>query len=101
MDNLIRPTIGRQVWFWESGNLHRLHDGTPHGVIPKFQPEAATVVRVWGDRMINVQVIDCNGSARSQCSVALQQPGDEIPEGPHCSWMGYQIGQARAQKAIE
>jgi hypothetical protein len=50
---MIQPTIGRQVWFWKY---------TP---TEGEQPEAATVVYVHNERLVNLQVIDHDGHARS------------------------------------
>lgn len=75
---MIKPTIGRQVWFWQN---------TPEE--GGEQPEAATVCYVWNDTMVNLQVIDRNGCARAVTSVRLHQ-GDEPGIGMHCAWMPYQ-----------
>lgn len=85
---VITPTIGRQVWFWKSG---------ADRATPNAQPEAATVCYVWGDRMVNLQVISPNGVARSLTSVHLLQPDDPWNEttGQHCCWMPFQVGQAK------
>jgi hypothetical protein len=79
---MIKPTIGRQVWFW--------HDTPEEG---GSQPEAATVCYVHSDTMVNLQVIDHDGNARRVSSVRLHQ-GDEPGVGQHCAWMPYQKGQA-------
>lgn len=83
---MIKPTIGRQVWFW--------------GVKPTDaeQPQAATVCYVWNDRMVNLSVIDHNGGITPHHSVTLRQPEDPAPNSIHCEWMPFQIGQAKAQE---
>lgn len=93
---VIVPTIGRQVWFWKSGK-ERLESLTNSAV----QPHAATVVHVWGDRCVNLQVLNGNGIAYSECSVTLVQPEDPWNEetGPHAQWMPYQVGQAAKTEA--
>jgi hypothetical protein len=85
---IITPTIGRQVWYWR--DLTRT---------PELQPEAATVCYVHGDSMVNLQVIEHNGVARSEIEVSLRQPQDPEWTGRHCEWMPFQIGQAKAQAA--
>lgn len=85
---MIKPTVGRQVWFWTNAPLY-----------PHEQPEAATVAYVWNDRMVNLQVINRDGIARSETSVRLHQEGDAMYDGPHCEWMPFQKGQAKAQEA--
>ena len=88
---LITPTIGRQVWFRPSKE-DTLHTGFG-------EPLAATICRVWNDRMVNLQVIDVEGRAHARTSVLLLQ-GDEgyAPVTGHCEWMPYQKGQAKAQE---
>lgn len=87
---MIKPTIGRQVWFW--------------GGIPQElqQAEAATIAYVHGDRLVNLQVIDHNGIARSETSVSLVQAEDsEKPTGFFCEWMPFQKGQAVRTEQLE
>lgn len=100
---VIKPTIGRQLWFWDSGSKRALAASQK-----SIQPEAATVCYVWGDRMVNLQVISSNGVARSVTSVELVQPDDPWNDttGPHSQWMPFQAGQVRgdqpgAKKPIE
>lgn len=85
---MIKPTIGRQVWFWKD---------TPN---EPDQAEAATVCYVWNDTMVNLQVIDANGVARGVTSVRLHQ-GDEPGIGQHCAWMPFQKGQAAKTEQAE
>lgn len=80
---MIKPTIGRQVWFWKSG-----------ANIQNDQPEAATVIYVHGDRKVNLLVIDHYGDTRALLNIPLLQDGDEPPTGPYCEWMPFQKGQA-------
>lgn len=84
---MIKPTIGRQVWFWQFGH-------TTEGE----QPQAATVCYVFSDRMVNLQVIDHNGIARAMTSVPLRQSEDEAPVGSYCEWMPYQKAVASGQQ---
>lgn len=86
---MIHPTVGRVVWFYpcESDPLSRGAHFT--------DPMAAMVVRVWGERLVNLVVHDPDGNSHGRTSVALVQPGDEKPDGRnYCTWMPYQIGQA-------
>jgi hypothetical protein len=79
---MIKPTIGRQVWHWQQGS-------NPQG--PYEQPEAATIVYVCDDSIVNLQVINHEGHARREMSVRLRQ--DEAPGTlalPYCEWMPYQ-----------
>lgn len=93
---IITPTPGRAVWYYPSQdeiNAKQFACNDPS------QPLAATVAYVWGDRMVNLSVLDQNGNQFRRTSVALVQPGDEpkhTSEGPFATWMPYQIGQAKA-----
>lgn len=89
---MIKPTIGRKVWWWQ------------HGENNAQQPEDATVVYVHSDRCVNLHVIDHNGNARPVTSAHLVQPGDgeegashAKPVACYATWMPFQVGQARAQ----
>ena len=60
---------------------------------------------VWGDRCVNVQVLDITGRAFTKMSVMLLQDGDQPPQTPdgkdaggYVQWMPYQIGQAKASQ---
>ncbi len=81
---MIHPTIGRKVWFYEAA-------GEPE--------QDATVIDVHGDRMVSLYVISRGGFAGARRSVTLVQEGDEVPSGPHCTWMPYQVGQAKKDAA--
>ena len=93
---MIQPSIGRVVWFW------------PEGVDPKApspantlqQPNAALIVYVWSDRMVNLVVFDANGNSRGETSVTLLQD-DDVGNGYGrvASWMPYQVGQAKKHEA--
>lgn len=90
---MIKPTVGRVVWFY------------PQGSNENTQPLSASVAAVWGDRCVNLMIVQQNGVPMSHppTSVTLVQDGDEIPKlsdgkfAQHCRWMPYQIGQAKAQ----
>lgn len=91
---IITPTPGRAVWYYPSQdeiNAKQFACNDPS------QPLAATVAYVWGDRMVNLSVLDQNGNQFRRTSVALVQPGDEpkhTSEGPFATWMPYQIATA-------
>ena len=77
---MIVPTPGRIVWF---------HDKQAD------EAKAAIVVKVWGDRMVNLTVFDYGGTTRAETSVTLVQEGDTVPPSRYAEWMPYQIGQAK------
>lgn len=94
MPAIIKPTIGRKVWFQPNGiNVIDNH------VITEFadQPMDATVVCVWDDRCVNLRVTDHAGFTHRAGNVVLLQEGDEAPaDVPYAMWMPFQLGQAKA-----
>lgn len=96
---MIKPTVGRVVWFRPSLNAAAEGGFTYHN---NGQPLAAIVAYVWGDRMVNLAVFDSNGVLHSKTSVPLVQDGDEpSPDGYYCEWMPYQKGQAAKTEQLE
>lgn len=89
---IIPPTIGRKVWFRPNGAAHL--NGAIYANHMPSQPMDATIVCVWGERMVNLAVLDHDGGMHSVRSVPLVQPGDPIPQGFYCEWMPFQVGQA-------
>lgn len=92
---MIKPTIGRKVWFY-AGTAVLPGVWTIHNSGDETQPMDATVVYVHGDRMVNLAVLDHAGEPHAVRSVHLVQPGDEaVPNGMRAEWMPYQVGQAK------
>jgi hypothetical protein len=89
---MIKPTIGRVVWFWPSLGCEL--SGFVHQ--DKSQPCAALVVYVHSDIMVNLHAIDQVGVGHAMSSVRLIQEGEPRPAENFCEWMPYQIGQAKA-----
>lgn len=89
---MIKPTIGRVVWYWPIG-LKSKEAGD--------QPCSAQVAYVHNDRMINIGFFDHNGHACAETSVVLVQEGDEYPNGPFATWMPYQMGQAAKTEQLQ
>ncbi len=83
---MIKPTVGRVVWYYENGEAQ---------VKAGEQPFAALIAHVWGDGMVNLAVFTANGVNQSRTSVNLLQEGDVIPTHSFCTWMPYQVGQAK------
>ncbi len=97
---LIKPTIGRRLWYWPSAYDRGQGDVCPPSVIQQgdlAQPCDAGVVYVHSDRCINITVADHNGVMHSRTSVQLWQDNDPaVPDGAaYAQWMPYQAGQAR------
>jgi hypothetical protein len=91
---MIKPTIGRVVWFHPGAN-------DPHKFGPQDQPRAALVSYVWSDRLVNLTVSSPNGETYGATSVVLVQEGDATPKDYYCEWMPFQKGQAAKYDALE
>lgn len=83
---MIKPTVGRVVWYWPGG---KVGEG--------LQPCPAMVCYVWNERMVNLAYFDANGKPGNATSVTLCQEGDPQPLHAFCEWMPFQIGQAKTQ----
>lgn len=86
---MIKPTIGRVVWYH------------PVSSTEAEQPYAAIIAHVWSDTCINLAVFDSNGAAFNQTSVFLFQGEGEKPSSQYAEWMPYQQGQAAKTEALE
>lgn len=96
MSKIIPPSNGRIVWFTPGSDF-------PGRWIDIQKPLAAMICHVWGDRMVNLDVVDSNGFHWSATSVDLIQPGDEAATrgmGRFCEWMPYQVGQAAKTESL-
>lgn len=90
---MIKPSIGRIVWFQPSKS-----EDQPF----RDQPLAAIVTYVWGDQMVNLTVFDQAGAPFSATSVKLLQDDEEKPVfGYFAEWMPYQKGQAAKTETLE
>jgi hypothetical protein len=79
---MIKPTIGRIVWYHPSSGL-------------SISPHAAIVTAVWSDTCINLAVFDPSGTPYSACSTYLVQDDAPKPVAGYAEWMPYQIGPAK------
>ena len=87
---MITPTVGRVVWFVPDAQ----------DTIPRSdQVLAAIIAYVHSDALVNLAVIDCNGTMHPRTSVTLIQDGAK--EGSYCTWMPFQKGQAAKTEALE
>lgn len=100
---MITPTVGRKVWYRPTKNDLI---GLGAMVVQHGQPLDATVLAVWGDRCVNVQVLDIMGKPFAKTSVTLIQEGDATPKdadgnevGGYVEWMPYQNSQAKKHDA--
>lgn len=87
---MIKPTVGRVVWYWPSGG----DNVTTNDAV---QPLAALIAYVWNDTIVNLAVFDHNGKAFNKTSVLLR----DDPLSDCASWMPYQLGQAAKTEAAE
>lgn len=96
---MIKPTIGRVVWFWPMYSvIHTDFVFYPQGNSGP-QPCAALVTYVWGDSSVNLSVMDHSGRQHAITSVPLIQENEPKPDGGFfCEWMPYQIGQAKKEQ---
>lgn len=90
---MIKPTIGRIVWFQPGHGCPARQDGS--------QPLAALVVCVMADDLVNLAVFDADGHHYAIRDVELwQDEPNPRPFGRNfCEWMPYQKGQAAKQDA--
>lgn len=102
MSDIIKPVIGRKVWYRHDGrSATDVMGGLVHPVAYSDQPMDATIIYVWGDRMVNLRITDHAGNTFALSSVTLVQEGDATPGGRHCEWMPFQRGQVRKDAAID
>jgi len=97
---MIKPTIGRKLWFWKTRDAYNASAANNHDhtkVLVADQPEDATVVAVWSPGVVNLYVVDHDGVGQARTSVPLLQEGDHIPVKDFATWMPFQVGQAKAQ----
>lgn len=104
MTIIIKPTIGRRVWYWPSAAERTASQAARSRTVPEpplcvardDQPCDAGIAFVHGDRMVNLTVADHHGVMHSRCSVPLLQEGDPTPPAgtAYAQWMPYQVGQA-------
>lgn len=91
---MIRPTVGRVVWFYPS----KAADAPD-----PLQPFAATIAYVHSDRCVNLSYLDHSGQQYAATSVPLADQAELVttPTGYYCEWMPYQKGQAAKTEQLE
>lgn len=87
---MIKPTIGRVMWFWWDDIATRDANALPC---------AALVTFVHSDDCVNLAVFDRNSDARPMQAVQLWNGDGPRPRSFHCEWMPYQKGQAAKVEA--
>jgi len=104
MSVVTTPTVGRKVWYRPSSQDFT---GPRPMIAAGTQPLDATVIAVWGDRCVNVSIIDVLGNQFVKASIRLKQADDDNPlEDDHgrplqgyVEWMPYQKVQAEKHAA--
>jgi hypothetical protein len=88
---MIPPTVGRRVWFYPLGLSQQQFPtfGGPHDA-------GIAYINTVG-HTINISVADHLGEMHAFVAVPLLQDGQEEPAEPYCTWMPYQLGQAKVQ----
>jgi hypothetical protein len=87
---MIKPTVGRVVWFYKSNGAGKFKG-----------PLAAHVAAVQSDQLVNLMVIGASGTNYPRVGVMLVQDGEPVPTADYCTWMPYQVGQAAKTEAAE
>lgn len=94
---MIKPSIGRVVWYWPPNDVAIASGGD--------QALPALIAHVWSDTCINIAGFDANGEHFNRTSVTLWQGEGERPKADaifgFCEWMPYQKGQAAKTEALE
>jgi hypothetical protein len=95
---IIKPTIGRKIWFWPTRFDADAAGMQVHDV---RQALDASIVLVQSDRKVNLFVVDHAGRSHAVLDVTLRQPEDNPPPGEaqsYCEWMPFQQGQAKGDQ---
>lgn len=90
---MIKPTIGRKVWFWPSSAVYAAFLTDPNPV--SNQPWDATVIAVHGDRLVNLRVTEHLGNTYALEKIPLIQDEDTVSGSQFATWMPYQVKQAK------
>ncbi len=91
---MIKPTVGRVVWYHPARS-------DPGPLPGGGQPLAAIIAHVWSETCVNLTVFDANGTPYGRTSVFLYQGGEWKPDAGFAEWMPYQKGQAAKTEALE
>ena len=84
---MIKPTIGRVVWYWPPFKVD--------------QPNAAFICYVHEDDLVNLSIFDEDGHNFPRTMVTLFQGKGQRPSGGFCEWMPYQLESAKGIEALE
>lgn len=104
MSNIIKPTVGRKVWYRHNGSgpIANVASVQLRPETRSDQPMDATIIHVWDDRLVNLRVTDHVGNTFYSEGCNLLQFDDEAPlTGHYCQWMPYQVQQQARSTAFE
>jgi len=93
---MIKPTIGRVVWFWPDPSMPTLS-----GIESAAQPFTASICYVHDDDTISVGGFRHDGRTFVATMIPLYHGEGPRPLVPHAEWMPYQKGQAAKTEALE
>lgn len=93
---MIKPTVGRVVWYWPT--VEEVRDLKLANSWE--QPLAATIAYVHSDRTVNLSVVDHIGQSFGRTNVVLLSVAEGTKAAPgYAQWMPYQKGQAAKTEA--
>lgn len=84
---MIKPTIGRKIWYWETAEQFKLFNFGVENVVT--QPFDATIVAVHSPSRVNLFVLDHEGLGMARTSVRLVQDDEIPPDSCFATWMPY------------
>jgi len=95
---IIKPTIGRRVWFRCSDSFAK-----EKGIyrIDDVQAMDAGIVYVHGDTMVNLNITDHIGNTHAINSVTLVDDANGNSYVMWCEWMPYQKEQVKTVKSLD
>lgn len=99
MSQIIKPTIGRVVWYWPESKPPGWQHYDEHGLVHHVQPFPALIQRVWNDELVDIIVFDPYFTntpfpLRCELRVVLWIHKGETKFTRFCEWMPFQRGQA-------
>jgi hypothetical protein len=84
----MKLSVGRVVWYYPPA----------HG---DSQPWPALICFVSSDTLVNIGGFRSDGTPFDACNVQLFLPEAAPQEGPHCTWMPYQVSADQQAKQAQ
>lgn len=100
---MIVPTVGRKVWYRpDNDDIFGTGHDTVRMEVNGEDPLDATVIAVWADCSVNLDVCDIDGRHHFRRRVLLLAEDDDRRQwGGFAEWMPYQIAQAKKHEAVD